>query len=350
MLPLSTGHDDVARRQSLPTVKNVLSSTRPIEVSRHQSLMPDSQRNQMNAAVMADKHRAQRAPKGQAGSTLVEISETLDNDVANAAANYAQMHGMAGARGGNASSSDDAAAGYGVAPGIAPEYGLPPPEAPGIDENGYGVAPGLAPEPFVMGDEAGYGVAPAAADGLAGLLGSDSDSEDDIEMMPESAHADTGNQYDALPDEMAEARANTLKKGMLPFSKHHVRLASPSSSGASTQPLTSMVRNLPVASPKSGSLTQDLSSMKPQKKITKQNSLPPTSNILETYDGYSAIPPTRDEDDMTTSSSSRTVPSMINDEDAAAAGYGVVPPPKAKKEKKKKKEDGDKKKKKKKKT
>ena len=32
-----------------------------------------------------------------------------------------------------------------------------------------------------MGDEAGYGVAPAAADGLAGLLGSDSDSEDDIE-------------------------------------------------------------------------------------------------------------------------------------------------------------------------
>lgn len=32
---------------------------------------------------MADKHRAQRAPKGQAGSTLVEISETLDNDVAN---------------------------------------------------------------------------------------------------------------------------------------------------------------------------------------------------------------------------------------------------------------------------
>lgn len=75
-------------------------------------------------------------------------------------------------------------------------------------DTGYGVAPGLAPEPFgnktlllfklfccrpnqyktyilaiykVMGDEAGYGVAPAAADGLAGLLGSDSDSEDDIE-------------------------------------------------------------------------------------------------------------------------------------------------------------------------
>ena len=42
-------------------------------------------------------------------------------------------------------------------------------------------------------------------------------------VMPDSAHADTGNQYDALPDEMEEARANTLKKGMLPFSKHHVR-------------------------------------------------------------------------------------------------------------------------------
>jgi t-SNARE complex subunit (syntaxin) len=42
--------------------------------------------------------------------------------------------------------------------------------------------------------------------------------------MPESAFADTGNQYDALPNEMEVARANTLKRGMLPFSKHVVRL------------------------------------------------------------------------------------------------------------------------------